>query len=197
MFGSWALLATAQAGVDGSALPAGTVATGDSEFGGGVGGALILPLAVVPVLSGWGRYGVTDRLEAYGGAWLPLRPFDVGLHGGARFAVIGGGDQDGLHLSAGLDVSTSWSLPVAALALSVPARVGASSGPVQVWLGGSAGAYPMLSMVEGVSGTPVVLGAEAGLGVEAGGYPLFLTTGYNTGFFPSWTVMFGFAYRLE
>ncbi|MDH5673676.1 MAG: hypothetical protein OEZ06_16085 [Myxococcales bacterium] len=55
---------------------------------------------LVPALTLWGRYGVTDRLELHAIAWLPL-----GASVGAKYMLVGDRDKGGFMFSPGLDLS--------------------------------------------------------------------------------------------
>lgn len=54
----------------------------------------------VPTVAAWARYGLSDRLELHGMAWLPL-----GLSVGGKYMLIGDRTQHGFILSPGLDVT--------------------------------------------------------------------------------------------
>jgi hypothetical protein len=54
----------------------------------------------VPALTVSGRYGLTDRLELHGVAWLPF-----GASAGGKYMLIGEPDENGFVFSPGLDIS--------------------------------------------------------------------------------------------
>ncbi|MCB0712589.1 MAG: hypothetical protein KDD67_09690 [Ignavibacteriae bacterium] len=53
----------------------------------------------VPALYLWGRYGLTDRLQAHLNAWIPL-----GGSIGAKYQLIGSPEEEGFGLSTGFDI---------------------------------------------------------------------------------------------
>jgi hypothetical protein len=61
----------------------------------------------VPAVTVSGRYGLTERLELHGIAWLPF-----GASVGGKYMVVGDHEQPGFVLSPGLDVSVPMSLTV-------------------------------------------------------------------------------------
>lgn len=187
----WWLAARASAGQYQMLEPAGTLETDEGEMGGGVGvGATLgdeLDLGSA-VVSGWSRYGLTDHLEVGGGAWMPVAPFDLGVHGGARLRLLGAPDGDGPQLSTGVVLGASLFEPKATFAVTVPATVGVGVGTVDVY-GGPAASYL------GWLGA-VLLSAHAGVGVDAGGIPVYVEAqGTRVLGFTVVTASVGFGYR--
>jgi hypothetical protein len=172
---------TAAAAPNAALLPAGTLPAEESEMGAAVtigtgelgsllsgAGGLDAGLEGAPAMgilfSAWGRYGLTERIEALGGAWLPISPLSVGVHGGARVRLIGDPVRDGPQLSVGASVSSFLLAPLATLSVTVPVSAGIRSGDVDVWL------TPMVTATQlGLLG----IGAEAGVGLQANGVPVF------------------------
>ena len=54
---------------------------------------------IIPAVNVWGRYGITERLEAHGRIWLPL-----GATVGGKVQLLGDRTRPGFGLSTGLDV---------------------------------------------------------------------------------------------
>ena len=111
--------------------------------------------------------------------------------------MLGEAGKQGPALAVGVMTGTSVLAPQAALSFSVPATVGLTAGPVQVWAGGAITAYPTRGDALGVDGTLLVPSAEGGLAIDAGGYPVYVSAGYVTGPLPLVTTMIGVGYLLE
>jgi hypothetical protein len=173
-----------------TATPPATLAEHDGELAGAVGYLGVLaPYTDQPVLSAWARWAATDRWEVIGGAWLPIAPTLVGVHGTWRYAVVGGGGDDGAALTVGLGAGAALQA-LEALSLTVPLTVGYRRDAVQAWLGASGALYPAL----GPLGT---IGADAGLAVDVQGFPVFLALGADAGSFAAVSALVGVGYGMD
>jgi len=61
----------------------------------------------VPAVALAGRYGITDKLELHGVAWLPF-----GATVGGKYMLVGEHDQNGFIFSPGIDVSAPITISV-------------------------------------------------------------------------------------
>ncbi len=154
--------------------PAHTMPTGETEMGGAV--AYVAPPAAFdagnPLVAGWARYGALDRLEVSGGAYLPFSPLDFALHVGVRGQVLGPVDDDGFHLSVGLQVATvvnSFPNPqvVAPVALGVRTRT------VDGFL------VPSVGLIGTDSGTVASWSVEGGAAFKAASFPIYAAASYT------------------
>lgn len=156
--------------------PARTMSLGETEMGGGVGyltTPTLGPLGEGAVLytSGWGRYGATDRIELSGGAWMPLTPFDLGIHGNARLLLIGDANKDGLFVSVGAGLGTQISL-FRAISATATVPMGLRVQEVDLWVA------PQVSASSSLLGSATTFGAEVGVGVDTGGIPVYVAASY-------------------
>ncbi len=130
---------TAVAGPAMLPYPAQTLEKAVPVYGAGFGWSdANLQVTTGSAFSGWSRYGVTDHLEAFGGAWLSLYPLDAGVHGGLRGSVGNPGGADGLGASAGLTVGAGGVFNVA-----LPLEAGLQRRAVRAWVGLQPAVYPL------------------------------------------------------
>lgn len=144
--------------------------------------------------SGWSRYGLSDRVEALGGAWFTVQPLDIGVHGGLRASTGNPGGADGWGASAGLTAGAGGTFNVA-----LPLEAGLQRRTVRVWLGAQPAIYPMLQRFRTTTATATTGGAVrsnrtgsggptldatalVGTEVDVQGYGVTVTGGVNTTF---------------
>jgi hypothetical protein len=125
--------------------------------------------------SGWSRYGISNRVEAFGGAWLTV-PVRVGVHGGLRASVGNRGGADGWGGSAGISVGAGELFNVA-----VPLEVGLQRRTVRAWVGAQPAIFPLVTEDPNGGETLSVPLAEltglAGVEVDVDGFAVSLTGG--------------------
>lgn len=168
----------------GTMVPGITLAAADSEMGGavsvgtgdlgtlqsGAGGMEDVALEGAPsaglLFSAWARYGLTDRIEALGGAWLPISPLSVGIHGGARIRLLGAPAHPGPRVTIGASLGSLMLAPLETLALTVPVSAGIRAGGAELWI------TPTATVTQrGLLG----VGGEVGVGVEPEGIPVLVS----------------------
>jgi hypothetical protein len=176
-----------------TALPATTVPSQQTEFGMGGGAAVALeapglsrPVGT-PMLSSWARWGATDRVEVSGGVWLPLNPFEVGLHGLARVQLLEASDGVGLTLGGGAGLLTRSGL----LSVAAPIEMGHSGPKGGFWVGGA----PVLYV--GAGGSVGAGSFELGGFVMRGRVPVYLVAGTEAGAFLAVSGMLGVGFPAD
>jgi hypothetical protein len=136
---SRALVADASAGPGMVPYPPQTSPKNEVSWGAGLGGGEQLQVPGGFAFSGWSRYGLTDRVEVFGGAWFTV-PAAVGVHGGLRVSAGNPSDVDGVGVSAGLTVGGGGFFNVA-----LPLEAGLQRGGTRVWLGAQPAIYPSVA----------------------------------------------------
>lgn len=181
---TWWMASGALGAPYGTMVPGVTLPAADSEMGGavsvgsgnlgtlqsGAGALKDIELEGAPsaglLFAAWARYGLTGRIEAVGGAWLPISPLSVGLHGGARVRVLGEPDRVGPRVTIGASVGSLMLAPFETLALTVPVSAGIRAGGTELWV------TPMATATQGGL---LGIGGEVGVGVEPEGIPVLVS----------------------
>jgi hypothetical protein len=166
------LLATALAGPFQTLHSSDTVDAQGSEMGGGLGYAFVpqSPEIGVALFSGWARYGLSDRAEAFGGAVGGTAGYGLVAHGGVRYRL---GADTGPQASGGVGLLSSLG-PGLPVAFQAPVMVGIA-GNVDVFAGGTVIAAPL-----GQVGTLLTTEAEAGVGFEVESFPVYVAGTYRS-----------------
>ena len=154
--------------------PAYTMPQAETEMGGSVG--YIAAIDAIdqgnPLISGWGRYGLADRVEVGGGAYMPLSPFDLVIHAGVRGTVLGPLEGDGPHLSVGASVGTQVK-SVKYPQIQVPVILGYRLRTADLFVGPTVGA---LSSLAGAIGQWSV---EGGAAIKTSSFPVYIAASYG------------------
>jgi hypothetical protein len=119
--------------------------------------------------SGWARYGLGDRTEAFGSAIGGTGGYGFAVHGGARYRL---GATDGPQLSAGIGAYTAFRR-IAPVGFTVPVMVG-WAGDVDVFLGGSLLVIPVTT-----AGSLLVVQGEAGTRFDVESFPVYIAATYQ------------------
>jgi len=148
-----------------------TLPTQEAEMGGGLGYAAptVAPDTGWLLISGWARYGLGERAEAFGGAVFGTAGYGIVVHGGARYRL---GADAGPQLSAGAGVLSSLSR-ASPVGFEVPIVAGIA-GDVSPFVGGT-----LIAVPTGVLGTYVAAQGEAGVGFEVESFPVYMSGTYQ------------------
>lgn len=133
-----ALAGAALAGPTLIPLPAQSLPKNTLAWGAGLGGGQQLQVSPGFSFSGWSRFGLTDRVEAFGGAWLSV-PIGVGASGGLRVSAGTLAGQDGVAASAGILVGAGEWFHVA-----LPLSVGVERRERRGWIGVQPAWFPQV-----------------------------------------------------
>jgi hypothetical protein len=173
--------------------PAHTLPMGETEMGGAA--AYYAPLQALdqgtPAISGWGRYGATDRLEVGGGAILPFSPVSFGLQVGLRGQVIGPLQDDGFHASVGLQLG-AFVTEITSPQILLPVALGVRTRTVDGFV------VPTIGALAAEGGALAVWSVEGGAAFKAATFPIYTSATYgSTGGFDTLSVHLGVGYNMK